>query len=195
MLRVETFVFRGAVRSKKNSKEIGVVCTKPNAPGSYRKGNRWYKKVIKCSDRFYEWHDVELARLLESQTKAFVSPFKIVYRFYLGDLRIHDGDNQVTSINDLLVDAGIIPDDRLDYLRSLQLEYVHYDWEDPRVEVDIVQLPRTDHCEALGILRDKERLKAIAKAEKTTQIAIERRCKEILGRPPQALITEKSNEN
>ena len=190
-MRVETIIFRGSVRSKKNNKEIAAICTKPNAPGSYKKGNRWYKMILKCSDRFYEWHDVELARLLKDEIEPFVTPFKIAYRVYPGDLRIHDASNQIEGINDLLVDAKIIPDDRLDYLRDLHPEYVHYDWEDPRVEIDIIQLPRTDHCEALEILRDKEKLKAIAKAEKTTQVAVTLRCKEILGRPPQALILEK----
>jgi len=189
-MRVETIIFSKDVYPKKNSRTISAVGAKANSPGSYKKGNRWYRRFLKCSDRFYEWHDAELARLLGDEIENFVTPFNMVYRFYPGSLVLKDISNQVEGINDLLVDAKIIPDDCQSYLRSLHPQYIHYDWENPRIEVDIIQLPRTDHCEAMEILKNKEKLKAIAKAEKTTQVAVTLRCKEILGRPPQALILE-----
>jgi len=190
-MRVETIIFSKDVYSKKNSRTLGAVGAKPNSPGSQKKNGRWFRKTLKYSDAFYKWHGIELARLLGDGIEKFVTPFNMVYRLYPGSLALKDISNQVESVNDLLVDAKIIPDDCQSYLRSLHPQYIHYDWENPRIEVDIIQLPRTDHCEALEILKDKERLKAIAKAEKTTQVAVTLRCKEILGRPPIALILEK----
>ena len=46
-----------------------------------------------------------------------------------------DLDNQATSILDALVAAGVIPDDSMKYVISLQVEFMGVDKNDPRAEV------------------------------------------------------------
>ena len=48
-----------------------------------------------------------------------------------------DLDNQATSILDALVAAGVIPDDSMKYVISLQVEFMGVDKNDPRAEVTV----------------------------------------------------------
>ena len=93
-----TIVFQGHIPSKKNSKRV------------VKRGN---KTIVLPSVAYERWHDAELPTLLNA---GYVpAPFNIVYDFWIGGTTTpsdFDLSNALESINDLLVDAKIIEDDR-----------------------------------------------------------------------------------
>jgi hypothetical protein len=88
-------IFEGRIPSKKNSK----VLTRGGA--------------IVPSKAYRKWHAAELHTLLNA---GYVpAPFAIEYAFWIGGVTIpadFDLTNAIESINDLLVDAKIIDDDK-----------------------------------------------------------------------------------
>ena len=90
-----TIVFEGHIPSKKNSKVVT------------RSGH------IVPSKAYREWHTRELITL--RGVGGVSAPFAIDYQFWIGGTKIpadFDLSNALESINDLLVDAEVIEDDR-----------------------------------------------------------------------------------
>ena len=54
------------------------------------------------------------------------------------DNRKHDLDNQVSTILDALVKAGVIPDDSQTTVQKITAEYKGIDKDDPRAEITII---------------------------------------------------------
>lgn len=87
-------IFLGHIPSKKNSRQVG----RNNIPLP--------------SKAFQRWHKAEISTLHDAP--AIPSPVAISYEFWIGGKnspREFDLSNSEESINDLLVDAGIIQDD------------------------------------------------------------------------------------
>lgn len=114
-------VFQGIPPSKKNSKKI-----------MYMRG----KPIIVSSDSHKAWH-TENMWLLKKVKAKFVDPVKMKCTFFPKDKRAHDSTNVVESINDILVDAGIIKDDNWFLLPDIHLLFGGVDPQNPRVEVEI----------------------------------------------------------
>lgn len=90
-----TFILNGEVPAKKNSKVLNTKTCRIFPNKTYR-----------------IWHDTTLIQLLSQWDKIAVSgPCAIDVAFTHGDLRRRDSDNGLSSVLDLIVDAGIIPDD------------------------------------------------------------------------------------
>ena len=96
---VYTIILTGETPSKKNSR----INTKsgrsfPNA-------------------RYMRWHNEAVEQIYALQLKGKIQPIaqnsrvKLTVTFYHGDLKRRDSDNQLSSILDTLVDAGILSDD------------------------------------------------------------------------------------
>ena len=56
------------------------------------------------------------------------------------DNRCHDLDNMVSSVLDLLVDAGYLEDDHCKIVSSMLVVFRGVDKGNPRVEIDITEL-------------------------------------------------------
>lgn len=92
---VLTFILDGEVPAKKNSKIL-------NTKTRHVFPNKTYRI----------WHDAALIQLLSQWDKVAVSgPCAVYVEFTHGDLRRRDSDNGLSSVLDLIVDAGILPDD------------------------------------------------------------------------------------
>jgi hypothetical protein len=91
-------IFEGHIPSKKNSKRVV---------------KRDKKTIVLPSLAYEQWHRAELPTLFNA---GYVpAPFSIEYAFWIGGVTIpadFDLSNTVESINDLLVDAKIIDDDK-----------------------------------------------------------------------------------
>lgn len=90
------FSITGEVSSKKNENRF----------------NRATGRVFK-SERFRSWHSSAMVQL-SLQTKPqqpICDPVKVSVIFYHGDQRRRDGDNGLSAIMDLLVDAKVLADD------------------------------------------------------------------------------------
>ena len=95
-MMVLTFILDGEVPAKKNSRIL-------NTKTRHVFPNKTYRI----------WHDAALIQLLSQWDKIAVSgPCAIDVVFIHGDLRRRDSDNGLSSVLDLIVDAGILPDDK-----------------------------------------------------------------------------------
>lgn len=120
-----TFTIHGETPSKKNSRILNTK-TKKSFP------NR----------RYVEWHDMAVAEIMACIARGDaerVPPGKrvaLMLTFYHGDERKRDDDNQLSSVLDTLVDAGILADDTW---KVAPFKFVYNDLcrENPRVEVCI----------------------------------------------------------
>ena len=91
------------------------------------------------SKRYAEWHknsSLYLESILEKLTPERFGKVTINYMFYVQDLRRRDVSNMVESINDLLVDLGVIEDDDWKHVR-LGSGDAELDRENPRCEITI----------------------------------------------------------
>lgn len=119
--------YHGVVYSKKNNKNIVV-------------NRRTGRPQIISSQRVRE---MEVAMVREFQAQAAAAKweastdttYEVSIFIRTKDRTRRDLDNQATSILDALVAAGVIPDDSMKYVISLQVEFMGVDKNDPRAEV------------------------------------------------------------
>jgi len=90
--------------------------------------------------RYTEWHKAAYSYLL--QQGAYVAgegPFALYLEFTHGDRIRRDSDNGVSSILDLLVDCGILPDDNWMVVSKIVTTNL-YDKGNPGVQISIIPL-------------------------------------------------------
>ena len=90
--------------------------------------------------RYTEWH--KAAALYVRQQRAHPldgGPFALYLEFTHGDRVRRDSDNGVSSILDLLVDCGIIPDDNWMVVSKINVSNL-YDKGNPGVNISIIPL-------------------------------------------------------
>ena len=115
----------GDAPSKKNSKRV------------FR--NPHTGRTVVLSSKVHDaWHSENISRLIgypervsETQTVELS-----VFMFYATKRR-KDLDNALASVQDLLVDAGILPDDDFKHVARVSAEFGGIDRENPRVEVEL----------------------------------------------------------
>lgn len=86
--------------------------------------------------RYVQWHDMAMAYLIG---KRFEGSVVIKMTFFHQDNRRRDSDNAVSSVFDVLVDAGVIVDDRWQIVQKFSVEN-YVDKSNPRVEIEIKEL-------------------------------------------------------
>lgn len=123
------FIISGSTPSKKNSKQIIYVRGKP---------------MIVSSDNYQVWHRDAVTQVSQQIIKKRLSnhlPLKKVEKisvtFFAKDKRKFDLSNKIESVNDLLVDVGVLEDDNYEVLPSLEVTYGGIDKVNPRAEIDI----------------------------------------------------------
>lgn len=132
-MRDINFNIAGQVPSKKNNKRI-------------LKNSRTGKMFIASSEKFNEWHEKALrevclfSKAAKYRNKPRKNPLSIRMSFYNKDNRRHDLDNMVSSVLDLLVDAGYLEDDHCKIVSSMLVVFRGVDRKNPRVEVTITEL-------------------------------------------------------
>lgn len=113
-----------------------------------KKNSRIFNTKTKRSfpnKRYMEWHNAVVSQLqlllLQKQIRTFSDcRIKMTVTFYHGDMKRRDSDNQLSSILDTLVDAGIIEDDNWKVI-PVKLILDDYDKGNPRVELEIEEIP------------------------------------------------------
>ena len=104
MKRIIILEFDGNIPSKKNSKQIF-------------QNRKTKRPFITSSKSHKQWHEIAMYQmnLQKVNIKDVEFPIKkcdyIHATLFYGDLRSKDNSNVIESVNDLLVDAGIIIDD------------------------------------------------------------------------------------
>lgn len=112
-------IIKGRVPSKKNSR---VNCRSGRSFPS-RKYTSWHKSA---SDQIL-WKNRAIS-------ECFVRVF-----FWMPDNRRADLTNKAESIMDLLVDNGVIEDDNWKVVKSVCLDCMGVDKNNPRVEIEIIE--------------------------------------------------------
>lgn len=90
--------------------------------------------------RYTEWH--KAASLYVRQSHAHPlddGPFALYLEFTHGDKIRRDSDNGVSSILDMLVDCGVLPDDNWMVVQKINVSNL-YDKGKPGVQISIVPL-------------------------------------------------------
>lgn len=96
-------------------------------------------RVVK-SARFTAWRDSALRQLREQGVPAEpLECAKIWVRFVHSDMRRRDGDNQLSSVQDLLVKAGVIADDCWTRIGTPTVD--HAAGSPARCEITVVEAP------------------------------------------------------
>lgn len=121
--------YRGIVYSKKNNKNI-VVNRRTGRPQII--SNQRVREMEAAMAREFQAQAAKAKWEANADTTYEVSIF-----IWTKDRTRRDLDNQATSILDALVAAGVIPDDSMKYVISLQVEFMGVDKNDPRAEVTV----------------------------------------------------------
>lgn len=121
----------GDVPSKKNSKQL------------FKKEGM--KKIIAIPSKNYSLWYKSCKVQLQSQRKLLQPianyPVDILYFFYASTNRISDYSNKIESINDFLVEQGILTDDSTRYVRPFPLIWVKD--KCARVEIELYESNET----------------------------------------------------
>jgi Holliday junction resolvase RusA-like endonuclease len=104
-----TYTFVKPIPSKKNSKQIFK--------------NKSGKMFISSSSNYKDWQRIELMLIKSKIKERNISKCSIDYCFYSPNKRTFDISNKLESVNDLLVDAGILIDDNYNVLSSMIVSY------------------------------------------------------------------------
>ena len=137
MLRY-SYVFRGEVASKKNSRML-----------VHAKG----RSFLLPSERYREWE--KNAKSVISLYGRPATPFKaarLSIRIYHGDAVRRDTNNATQGIQDVLVEMGVIEDDNWMVIGSPEVSH-YIDVADPRMEVDVLETEPVDYREAFKAAR------------------------------------------
>ena len=100
---------QGLVKPKKNSKRMVMFGRK--------------KPVLLSSLGFLAWHKSAMAQMIAAQYPKyrFSTPIQVKIQFMIKDNRRRDLTNMAESVMDLLVDYGVIEDDRWQICRYISM--------------------------------------------------------------------------
>lgn len=125
-----TLTYYGVVTAKKNSKQII--------------WNHATRRPMLISNRRAKKQENDMVQsfMLESYSEGWRgghinSTYQIEIQIWNQDRRRRDLDNQATAILDALVLAHIIPDDSVEYVQKVSVEYKGLDKQEPRAVVKV----------------------------------------------------------
>ena len=172
------FTFSGHIPSKKNSLR------------RISRRIRGKQRTITVPSEAYElWQKNELVDLkaerkrlerVEHLSFPLSPPYRIAAHFYPASLQDFDLSNSLESINDILVDAGFLVDDKQWFLQHLDIRLAGFDSSVEHCKIAIETLPETDFELALKVLKSKTRIKELARIEQTSEAAVKRHWRQIL---------------
>ena len=119
-MKLAKFVIEGRIPSKKNSRNVFV---------------RGGKQFNIPSDKYKEWHKQATIQLSLQEKIRFESVCEVQLEFFMPDNRACDLTNKAESVMDLLVDCGVIQDDKWQIIPRIMLEAKGVDKKNPRVKV------------------------------------------------------------
>ena len=123
-----TYVFRGEVASKKNSRIVN------------RKTGRCFP-----SKRYLEWQKVARAVIMAAgRPQEPLKSARLSMVIYHGDMLRRDTNNATQGIQDVLVEMGVLEDDNWMVIGSPDVFHA-IDVEDPRLEVLVEPTDPTDY--------------------------------------------------
>lgn len=102
------------------------------------------RQFVLPSVAYGEWEKDAMKQLSAQNIWPVRGPQSLKMALWARDNRTSDLENKISSIQDLLVKAGIIPDDDWKTLPEVSAIYMGLDKENPRAEVELISLFSTD---------------------------------------------------
>ncbi len=135
-------IYRGVIRSKKNSKQIvrdksGVprIISNANARAMEQEMIQQFRgQLIDKGFGDLVWNS-QTANILDAKESG--RTYSVEAIIYNPDRIRRDLDNQITSLLDGLVRAGALPDDCSSIVTKISAEFGGVDREDPRAEITV----------------------------------------------------------
>lgn len=112
---------------------LGSVPPKKNSRINTRSGRSF------PNNRYVEWENSSIQQVVSQAKGRKVTeyPTGIVVTIFNADLRRHDLDNQLNSLFDMLVKAGVLEDDNQKFIDNVHLYYGGLDRDNPRAEIEL----------------------------------------------------------
>ena len=126
------YIVRGEPRTKKNHPEIAG--SGKRCPACGKPERQW----VRQGRAHREYRKLALPQLIPAPPQPIDRPVHIQCLFYMSSRRVVDGLNLEASVDDLLVEAGILADDDSRIVISHDGSRVLYDKENPRTEITIL---------------------------------------------------------
>lgn len=134
-MKVLKYIVKGDPRTKKNHQEIAG--SGRRCPVCHKFEKQWVRQG-KAHDAYAE----KAVWMLHPRPRVPIDfPINICYRFYMQTHRIVDQSNLIESLDDILIEAGIIKDDNSRIVAGHDGTRVLYDHDNPRVEIYITRMP------------------------------------------------------
>lgn len=103
--------------------------------------NRYGRPFIAPSAQYKRYRQGCMAQIIGDYALLCIDkPVNVKYLFYMGTHRIVDLSNLQESLDDILVDAGVLADDNSRIVAGHDGSRVLYDKESPRVEIEIEEM-------------------------------------------------------
>lgn len=98
------------------------------------------RMMILPSKAYKIWEEDALWQVKAQRVSPVIGPVKLKMGIWAKNLRSSDLENKVSSIQDMLVKAGILPDDDWKSVPKIEAEYLGVDRQMPRCEVELIEL-------------------------------------------------------
>ena len=122
----------GQVTGKKNSKAISI--NQHTGRPFVRMNDKAKAQEREMVDNFRYDLSYNKLRPMDFQDKRI----EVIVEVWNKDKRKHDLDNQVSTILDALVKAGVLPDDSQETVYKITAEYKGVDKDDPHVYITVI---------------------------------------------------------
>ena len=131
-------VLTGQTPSHKNSKQMFV----------NRKSGRSFPANNK---NYLAWKSGAIYEAKYESEKKNIESCALVMTFFVKDKRHRDLDNMIASVQDVLVEAGVLSDDNVFNLPMIFANFGGIDRENPRAAISICETSREFYAEILKI--------------------------------------------
>jgi Holliday junction resolvase RusA-like endonuclease len=140
------YIIKGDPRTKKNSPKIAGAGKR--CPICKKHEKQWIRQGA-AHDDYAELAKLQIRPL---PPRPIECPVNVKCLFYMKTRRIVDGLNLQATIDDLLVDVGVLKDDNSRIVAGHDGSRVLYDKDNPRVEITITRMD-TDHQMSMDFVK------------------------------------------
>lgn len=107
----------------------------PDIPPAKKNSKRMLGGKLLPSQRFYDWQEMAIASLHWNKEYQLGFVRRVEVRLYSKLGRRFDGDNALTSVLDMLVEAGVLEDDRVQVIPDVRVRWFETPFDRAKTEI------------------------------------------------------------